>query len=232
MIGVTAWTHVGRVRPRNEDVIALPGLLLTGSPTAPVEVVLPDLSEGQSFAISVVDGMGGHVGGQEASRFIGLHLTEPLKGIDDDLAEVNRELYDEMDRRPELRSMGATVAGVRFAPGVAEAFNVGDARIYQHRGGFTSLVSVDDRAAIGGGVVTQCLGGTSRPVALAVHVTSVDLDPPPRLLLCSDGLSEYVSFTDIQSTLDVPNRRETVEHLVQLALSAGAPDNVSVVVID
>jgi protein phosphatase len=52
------------------------------------------------------------------------------------------------------------------------------------------------------------------------------------VLLCSDGLSEYVPFGEIQESLDIPDATAAVGQLIALALGAGGPDNVSVVVAD
>lgn len=230
MIHLAAWTHVGLVRGRNEDVIAVPGALLVGSPPAPLVTAWTPSSRLQTIA--VVDGMGGHAGGEEASRIVGAHLT----GVNDDvttaLAAVNRELYDEMDRTPSLRAMGATVAGVQVTDASVEAFNVGDSRVYTHVDGYTTLVSIDDRSESGSGELTQSLGGTTARTTIELHRRPIDASDPLRLLICSDGLSEYVSFSSVQDTLDVPDVGDAAARLVRLALDAGGPDNVSVVVVD
>lgn len=54
-----------------------------------------------------------------------------------------------------------------------------------------------------------------------------------RLLLCSDGLSDYVEDGTIAATLiTYGDRHHCGEQLVKLAHQAGAPDNVTVVVSD
>jgi PPM family protein phosphatase len=242
-VTVVAWTHVGMVRRRNEDAIALPGVVLTGSPLGPITTSLPvprpverkqpDPAEGGvGPLVAVVDGMGGHVGGAEASTLAASRLAHARSDAEAALEAVNSELYDEMDRRPELRSMGATVAGVQVTPGAVGVFNVGDARVYTHIGGYSTLVSVDDRSATGSGELTQSLGGAAQRTRISVHRRSIPLDRPMRLLLCSDGLSEYVEFRDVEEALDGLEPVRVAEHLVELTLRAGAPDNVSVAIID
>ena len=233
MITIAAWTHVGLVRSRNEDAIALPGVLLIGSPPSPVVMrsALPKQGDG-AYTTAVVDGMGGHAGGGDASRLAALHLTRTRGDIEDALANINLELYEEMDRRPELRTMGATVAGIQVAATSVEVFNVGDARVYTHIDGYTTLASIDDRSESGSGEITQSLGGTAERTRLEVHRRQVTLEHPLRILLCSDGLSEYVPFSAIQEALDTPDVAAAVGQLVALAIQAGAPDNVSAVVLD
>lgn len=234
MIAISAWTHVGLVRGKNEDAVALPGMLLLGSPPTPVSTTLPfPKPDDGAHTVAVVDGMGGHVGGAEASRLAGLHLTSTRGDIEEALSGINAAIYDAMDRQPELRAMGATVAGVQIGSSSLEVFNIGDARVYTHVDGYTSLASVDDRSESGSGEITQSLGGTAHPTRLAVHRTSIPPEQLPiRLMLCSDGLSEYVSFGAIQDSLDTADPSATVGQLIALALEVGAPDNVSVAVID
>jgi protein phosphatase len=57
--------------------------------------------------------------------------------------------------------------------------------------------------------------------------------PGDRFLLCSDGLSDYVADGAIEETLlSVRDPQHCAEALVKLALQAGAPDNVTVLVAD
>jgi protein phosphatase len=233
MITIAAWTHVGLVRVRNEDAVALPGTIIRGSPPAPISVrcVTPMYGAG-GYTIAVIDGMGGHAGGAEASLLAALHLSEVSDDIEQALAAANSAMYDRMDRVPALRGMGATVAGIQIAADTVGVFNVGDARAYTHMDGYTTLASIDDRSESGSGEITQSLGGTVERTTLAVHRKTIELAHPLRVLLCSDGLSEYVPFVEIQDSLDVPDAVAAARQLVALALGAGAPDNVSVVVID
>jgi len=233
MIRIAAWTHTGLVRSRNEDAIALPGTIVRGSPPGPISVrsAVPKDGAG-SYTIAVIDGMGGHAGGAEASLLAALRLSEVRDDIEQALAAVNAEMYDEMDRRPELRGMGATVAGIEVTAETVGVFNVGDARTYTHADGYSTLVSTDDRSESGSSEITQSLGGTLKRSTLAVHRRTIDFARPLRVLLCSDGLSKYVPFSEIQDALDIPDATASVGRLVALALGAGGPDNVSVVVID
>jgi serine/threonine protein phosphatase PrpC len=136
VITIAAWTHVGLVRARNEDAIALPGTIVRGSPPSPVAVrsAVPKDGSG-NYILAVIDGMGGHAGGAEASLIAALRLSDTRDDIEQALAAVNAAMYDEMDRTPALRGMGATVAGVEIRAEAIEVFNVGDARAYTHADG-------------------------------------------------------------------------------------------------
>lgn len=229
MIEVCAWTHPGLVRKRNEDVIVCPGIVLTDRPESPI-VLSPRSIQHAVFA--VVDGMGGHAGGQEASRAIALGLAGNCADISATLQQLHEGLFDEMRRRPELSAMGATAAGIYIADDAVQAFNIGDSRVYTHRTGYLTLVTEDDRDVGRPGVVTQSLGGTREPMAIEVHTVDLDVVPPFRVLVCSDGLSEVVSFAQIQDALDLPTPEHSVRELIDITCQGGAPDNVSVIVIE
>jgi protein phosphatase len=60
----------------------------------------------------------------------------------------------------------------------------------------------------------------------------LDVKDRERLLVCSDGLNAVVPFDAIQSALAEQPPERAVEHLLQSVMTAGAPDNVSILVLD
>ena len=177
---------------------------------------------------AVVDGMGGHRGGKEASQLVARELAGALS-MDpvQRLVAVNQLLYAASGSRPELTGMGATVAGLQISGDSATVFNLGDARVYHWSGGYLMLVTTDDRVSPDSNVVTQSLGGADRPTAVDVHTFECPMTEGDRFLICSDGLSEIVPFQEIQEVLGNPPATQIVERLLQAALDGGAPDNVS-----
>lgn len=232
MIDVSAWTDVGLVRAHNEDAIALPGVVLAGRPPAPVRFRIETPPPGSSLVFAVADGMGGHAGGADASRLVALGLADGGAPTEEALHRLNDLLYDQMVRNPDLRGMGATVVAVEISASSARFFNVGDARGYAHVKGFSTLVTTEDRSAPGSNVITQSLGGAPVRTGISVHKADVPLERPTRLLLCSDGLSDYVALASIEDALDEPDVVVATRNLIAVALQAGGSDNVSVVVID
>jgi protein phosphatase len=81
-------------------------------------------------------------------------------------------------------------------------------------------------------VVMRVLGDFDADIAPDLSVR--EARPGDRWLLCSDGLSSYVDETQIAAVLarSVESSREVGDDLVQLALDNGAPDNVTVVVLE
>ena len=233
MLTLTAMTHVGLVRARNEDALVLPGLMSVGSFDRPL---VRDVEPRSGTVLAVLDGMGGHRDGQFAARLAAQHLldnppTDASEGaVRSLLADANARLFDAMRLDPSHTGMGAAVAGLAFTERRAWAFNVGDARIYQLADGYPVRVSVDDRAG-GSNALTQSLGGTDQPTTIDAHVAAVDLPPVGgSILLCSDGLSEFVGLGDIGDAL-TQGGAEAVDALLRGVWAAGAADNVSFCIV-
>lgn len=230
MISSTVVSHPGLVRPRNEDSVLIPGFCSTGLAAWPVM-----FRSGSSPALyAVIDGMGGHAGGQQASRSVAFYMAEHVTA---DVATVldgaNRMLYDQMERNPELTGMGATIAGVAFSGDKPTVFNVGDARAYQYADGYLMLLTTDDRSSPASHSVTQSLGGANRLTAITPHIVQLEpLRSHERLLVCSDGLTEVVAFDDITKAMSEPDPARSASLLLQEALRGGAPDNVTFILIE
>lgn len=231
---VTAVTHRGRVRAHNEDTIVVDGWMRGESMDAPRRSV-HDVAAAP--LVLVADGMGGHVGGREASRRAAQGLVRLVRGdagpteVAGALRAVNRELFAAADDDPTLRGMGTTVAGIAAMRGRTVWFNVGDSRVYSVRQGFVRQLSVDDvpaGAASGSGRITQALGGADAYLEINPHVGSESTRKGRRYLLCSDGLTDVLSLRTIERALS-DDDRSLVGELLESTLAAGAPDNVSIV---
>jgi len=228
-------THVGR-RENNEDAL---------------------LIDEELGLFAVADGIGGHCGGEVASRLAVETLRDCLcssSGADDTvdiesmLRHALREVVRQIARQSvgDLGEMATTLSAVLVIDGIAHVVHVGDSRVYLLRAGRLSQVSRDHslvnelRQAVGevvtpsmefelGHIVTQYIG--------AGHVPSPDIDrvqvlPGDRLLICSDGLSDVLSDTEIRSQLTRQSASEIAEDLVWDAYNQGGHDNISAVVVD
>jgi serine/threonine protein phosphatase PrpC len=246
-----ALTTVGNVRHENQDSVVVGRTLCAGAERVLIEGDLAATPGGTLAA--VVDGMGGHRGGREASATVGRYLlnrgrmhldvvrpgeSQPAafdesahtQAAHEMLTAANCLLYDEMARRPELEAMGATIAGLACLPEATVLFSIGDARSYQYVDGYLQRMSEDHRGPTGS--LLQSLGGTAERVGLAPFVQTVERVTGGRWLLCSDGLWDFVPFLALQDLLGQPDLTMVVRDLVAAALDAGSTDNVSVVVVD
>ncbi|RMI14448.1 Stp1/IreP family PP2C-type Ser/Thr phosphatase [Cellulomonas triticagri] len=206
----------------------------------------------------VADGMGGHAGGDVASS-VAIAALAPLDGEshgpDDALDELERALEDAREEiiarseaTPELAGMGTTVTAILRAGNKLAMVHLGDSRGYLLRDGVLTQVTTDHtfvQHLVSTGKITpeEAEHHPQRSVVMRV-LGDFDMDIAPdlsvrearagdRWLLCSDGLSGFVSGETIARTLhEITDVDTCAERLVQLALRAGGGDNVTVVVAD
>jgi PPM family protein phosphatase len=241
-IEVTAFTHKGCVRARNEDSIVVAGWV------SDVEMSAPRRSRhalGEPLLFAVADGLGGHAAGEVASRLAIKRLAAGKASAQADciaarLAGINTELYEAMKSDPSLVGMGTTIAGLVLCARRAVWFNVGDSRIYRERSGRIEQLSVDDvPPGPRNGVITQTLGGCRSFVPILPHIGGEDFAEDfaeenlllrSRWLLCSDGLTDMLDDAEIERAFAASDE-ETLRTLFAAAMAAGGRDNISIVVV-
>jgi serine/threonine protein phosphatase PrpC len=238
-----AASMAGAVRHENQDSLVIGPTLSAGAEGVVVEGDVDATSAG--VLVAVIDGMGGHRGGREASTAVAQYLhgraalhsnataldsQSNTMAVQEMLTACDRLLHDEMDRRAELGGMGATIVGLACLPDATVVFNLGDARAYHHAGDYLQPSSEEHRAPTGG--VLQSLGGTLDRVTLAPFVRTVPRVGEARWLLCSDGLSDFVPFLALQQATAEPDPGRVVRRLLSAAIDAGSDDNVSIIVVD
>ncbi|MBD2500059.1 Stp1/IreP family PP2C-type Ser/Thr phosphatase [Anabaena azotica] len=210
--------------------------------------------EGRFFIVA--DGMGGHAGGEEASRIatteIQAYLTsnwdapEPSpKLLEQALWRANAAIVQDQQSHPERADMGTTVVVVMFRD-ESWCAHVGDSRLYRLRQTQLEQVTEDHtwvaRAIQVGDitaeearihpfrhVLSRCLG---REDLHQVDVQPLDVKAGDRLLLCSDGLTEELADSAIADQLQQSSVLEKSAHsLVEAAKQQGGHDNITVVLV-
>ena len=170
-------TTVGNHRDQNEDNFFLPGLgtiaefpeglrgraAAASAPSdraaAEVRASRTERALDPSGPFLVADGMGGQLGGEQASRMaveiipreLGRRATIGADGEDDpisaaikeSIAVANREIIAQAHTIPEFSSMGTTVVLALFRQGRAYIANVGDSRAYRLRAGRLERLTKD-----------------------------------------------------------------------------------------
>ena len=232
-------TDIGRLRTKNEDAVW----------PQPEEGQLVASGEGSAgLVVAVADGMGGHAGGEIASRV----AIEAATGTEGNAVErvkaANLAVVDTAFDRPRLAGMGTTMtlAILTDEPGV-EIGHIGDSRAYLLRDGRLTQLTKDhslvaEMVAVGElqpeqaavhplrSVITRAIGLEHSITVDKVHRK---LRPGDRLLLCTDGLTSMLADGDIATVLgggSLPS--EAAVSLVSAANRAGGADNISVVVVD
>lgn len=228
-----ARSDVGRIRAKNDDSAYV----------------------GRHLAV-VADGMGGHAGGDVASAATVLDMLHLDHGhydgdagtvLADEIQTANSLLSELVHINPKLAGMGTTVTALLLTEGKLHFAHIGDSRAYRLRNGEFKQISVDHtfvQRLIDEGrlrpeeaethphknVLMRVLGDVDASPEL--DLATYDVEPGERWLLCSDGLN-YVAGHVVERTVrETKDLRECVEKLVDLTLEAGAPDNVTVVMIE
>ena len=239
---IAAFTHRGRVRPVNEDSVAVNTRILTGNMTEPLVMSVSD----DGCVLMIADGMGGHAQGALASRAVLDYLVTASERLSDPtscaqvIEEANQHLFVLMHEHQEALGMGSTIVGAALKADQLVTFNVGDSRSYLFSSGQLIQLSHDDVPEHENGqfglrrshALTQALGGSSLPLTIEPHV-SVDapLATGEALLLCSDGLTDMVPDYVIRDILSrAANPTMAIRYLVPRVLQAGGRDNISLVV--
>ena len=226
-------TDVGLVKPNNEDSFHIGSRLLV-----------------------VADGVGGSVAGEVASATVASAFAEVERRADDEdpyavLAEAVELSTDRLRQllreNPALDGMGTTATAMMWSDKRVVFAQIGDSRAYYLPGrGVRELHQVTkddsfvqflvDRGQITAAqardhpqrnVILKALNGMSVAPSFSTYAAVVG----DRYLLCSDGLSDYVAESLIERRL-LGDDPDVADRLIDDALAAGAPDNVTVVVAD
>ena len=230
-----AFSDIGKIRQSNQDSgYAGPNLLV------------------------LADGMGGPAGGDIASSIAIDHLRpldveadnpeEALDGLREAIAQAHQELCERSTQDPALAGLGTTCIAIRRSKDALTMTHIGDSRAYRLRGGELRQMTNDHsfvQYLVDTGQLTseQAENHPQRSVLLRVlgdsqeDVTLDESHPEftvgDRWLLCSDGLCGFVSGQTIGKILyrsETP--QQACESLVELALKAGGPDNITCVIAD
>ncbi|MFI1764997.1 PP2C family protein-serine/threonine phosphatase [Streptomyces sp. NPDC020800] len=240
-VAVSALSHPGLLRERNEDSLVIGPWTLCATVTQSPQTLLFPI--GTPLVIAVADGLGGHPGGDVASALVVRRLasTGPFLAGEDAVRDVlnacNRAVYEAAggDAGGELAAMGTTVAGAVVRSGSLLVFNVGDSRVLKDGPDGLRQVSVDDSPPLEPGrrttsIVTQCLGGTRTYRAVRPHVTVEPLAPGDRYLICTDGLTDPVPPDVLDEVMQERDDGRVAFELWKAAIEAGGPDNITLAV--
>lgn len=210
---------------------------------------------GRHLAV-VADGMGGHVGGDVASASTVLDLApldatgyaSPATVLPDEIQNANLILNDLVHASPKLAGMGTTCTALLLAGETIHVAHIGDSRAYRFKDDAFEQISIDhtfvQRLVDEGrldpseaeshphkNVLMRVLGDVDASPEL--DISALDAAPGERWLLCSDGLTAVVPPEVIEQKLrHRADLQSVADELVELTLSGGAPDNVTVVVLE
>ena len=238
---IVAKTDKGLVRESNQDAYAVGEL--------PGEV---------AWAV-VCDGMGGVAGGNIASSLAVKVISDKITAcynekmrdssiknlLDSAITAANREVYDMGEEQPDLKGMGTTVVCVIVRDGCVFVAHAGDSRAYIAHGDDVMQITTDhsmvqdmvDKGEITAeeaehhpnkNIITRALGVSKK---IRIDFDQLDLNDNDTLILCTDGLSNFVSTQDIIEDIKDGQYYAFADRLVKRANNNGGGDNITVVAI-
>ena len=195
---------------------------------------------------AVADGLGGHRAGEVASHMVCDALAElvpdPTFEGTIDVARERLQLVNEhllrTGTRVTLADRSASTVVVLLVRGMSCAVLwAGDSRVYRWRSGRLERLTRDHSAVEDGGITSRELANAvTRAVgvqpALALDLCRDRVRAGDRFLLCSDGLTRSVAEDQIEMWMGNPDIQVSVDGLIKATLDAGAPDNVTVVIVE
>jgi protein phosphatase len=231
-----------------------PGQKRKGEPNQDAVLVLP-ANNGKAPLLIVADGMGGHLGGETASRIVveTIQQTYEQAPAPDDygpllancLVEAHHALREHAAEHNEFESMGSTAVIVALEADKMIVANVGDSRAYLLRGREMRQVNFDHSVVadqVRAGLLTslEALHNpmrnrltqaiSARRPGIKPFVARINLEPDDTVLLCTDGLWGVVADAVVQAVAVELAPQPAAEKLIALANTSQAPDNVSVVI--
>ena len=226
-------THPGHKRAHNEDAY----------------LTRPELG-----LWMVADGMGGHRNGREASQAI----VDILETIDKQaeptqleaqvqhcLTYINYSLYHQSLTTPPYKPMGSTVAVMMTDYDHCRFLWAGDTRIYLYRDCELKQISTDHsyvQNLIEKGIITTT-EAKSHPKAhlitnaiginpsVEIEHHSLTAKPGDRFLICSDGLYNELTQTEIRASIENPSIDIACQEMLDLVLTRTARDNITVMMV-
>jgi len=236
---------------------------------------------------AVADGMGGHLGGERASRMAveilereidqawrdGMLAPRPVDAsehtveVDPDrpsragtpgggiisfggvlkkaVVEADRSIYEAALANPSLSGMGTTLTALLFGGGYAYLGHVGDSRAYLYRNGKARQLTEDHswiQEQVRAGLLSPEEAKESRfrniitrsvgfEPAVEPDLTGMSVQTGDCFVLCSDGLSNYVSVDEVGQVLTSHFYRDVPPVFVQMANDRGGDDNVTCLVV-
>ena len=201
----------------------------------------------------VCDGIGGHKGGETASRLAVDVIKNHFENLDADydaknellnaLAAANNTIVETALQDRSLEGMGSTAVIVLFKDDLAYTANLGDSRIYLVRDEKIKLLTTDHslvqqmidskmltpeeaKSHPKKNVITKSLG---REGAVEPDISEpIELLKNDKFILCTDGLTNYVKDDEILKIVGNNLVQQAAGKFVDLANEKGGSDNITV----
>ena len=238
---IVAKSDIGKIRKSNQDSYAA-----------------GEFPSGVAWAV-ICDGMGGVNGGNIASSMAVQIISEEITSMyDRDLSDAafksilenaikkaNEEIYNYSLKKSELAGLGTTAVVCIVKKDKILIAHVGDSRAYFIENGEVNQITKDHsmvqemietgeitateaKTFPGKNIITRAVGVS---MSVDIDFSIFNFDDNKILLLCTDGLSNYVDISEIKNITENNTFYEYADKLVETANKNGGGDNITVIII-
>jgi len=245
-IKVIVLSDLGNVRTNNEDM----GMFF--------KIADEKVIREKGYMLIVADGMGGHQAGEVASNMAANIISREyykLQGngsVEKNLAKVfelaNKNIFEMANTQKAYHGMGTTCTTLVVIGNSVYYAHVGDSRAYMQKR--DSLVQITEdhtfvQELVNNGditaeeaathpkrnILTNAMG-TKPSLRIDTGKCKFELENNDRLLLCSDGLYDYLNDKELNEILKNNGLKNAAEYMVQQAKARGGHDNITVVLAE
>lgn len=226
---IAAFTNKGTIRTINQDRILANGTL--------VDEGLLSIDNQSNCICFVADGVGGNKKGEFAAQFVLDALKDNLCGDLEELTKrlrvINADLIETTKKEASIEGSATTLTGLFIDSDTFYVFHSGDSELWYLRNNMFSKATTDQNADESvNSPITSYFGGFEDNLTPEMGISLDSSEDNDCYLLCSDGLFKSLSFEEVKRVLQESNSvSEKTDILLNLALSKGAPDNISIILI-
>jgi PPM family protein phosphatase len=239
-------SDLGNIRTNNEDV----GMFY--------RIAEEDITREKGYLLIVADGMGGHKAGEVASKMATEIISQEYfrkngngtieKNLFKAFSIANRKIYDLASSQKAYHGMGTTCSAFVVTGDTVYYAHVGDSRGYFLKKNLITRITEDHtyvQELVNKGEITNKEADThpKRNILTNAMGTKPDLridtgkchysfENDDRLMLCSDGLYDYISESEIADILIHKPLQDAAEYMIKEAKKRGGHDNITVVLAE
>ncbi len=241
-IKVVIKTDLGKIRTNNEDSACF--FQLQENNTRPLKGSL----------LMVADGMGGHLAGEVASRmavdtireeyFKQDNYANKLKLLEKAFQAANKKIFELASSNANYKGMGTTCTAILIEGKTIFSAHVGDSRAYLFKNDALIRLTEDHtyvRELVKNGDISKAEAethpqrniltnamGTKATMQLDTNQINTSFDTGDRLMICSDGLYDYLNDEEIAEALKNTSLDDTANYFIAEARLRGGKDNITV----
>ena len=239
-------SDLGNIRTNNEDV----GMFY--------RIAEEEVAREKGYLLIVADGMGGHKAGEVASKMATEIISQEYfkkngngsieKNLFKAFSTANKKIYDLASSQKAYHGMGTTCTAFVVTGDIVYYAHVGDSRGYFLKNNLITRITEDHtyvqelvkKGEITPGeanthpkrnILTNAMG-TKSELRIDTGKCPYSFEKDDRLMLCSDGLYDYINENELAGILSNKPLQDAAEYMIREAKKRGGHDNITVVLAE